>query len=294
MKVKCIYPQNNGCSSFLILEEKTALIDVGLLYCEEEMIEKTKMELKGRPLDYIILSHSHYDHVGALSYFKKAFPEAKVIASTITDYVFGRPGAINVMKKLSEDASNLYLGQNSYHPAFDSSGFTVDITVSDGDTIDLGNYKLTVLETPGHTNCSICFWEDSERICFINETIGCAPQKDYVHVCFLKSYLYTIESIERIRELKPNRIYIQHYENSYTDNVNDFLNTSEKFCIFMKNIIKEGAEKGFSDDEIANEMVLKEYNVYLKDHQPIEAFLANAYPMINVIHKEFPEYWSLK
>ena len=84
MNVKCIYPEKNGCSSFLILEEKTALIDVGLLYCQEEMVRKTKEQLCGRKLDYIILSHSHYDHVGALTYFRKAFPDAKVIASDVT------------------------------------------------------------------------------------------------------------------------------------------------------------------------------------------------------------------
>ena len=71
-----------GGEAVLILgSEKTALIDCGMAYCGERMTENLAERLasSGREkLDYIILSHSHYDHMGALPYVMRIFPDAVV------------------------------------------------------------------------------------------------------------------------------------------------------------------------------------------------------------------------
>ena len=48
--------------------EKTAMIDCGMAYCGEQMIENTKKYLGDRSLDYVFITHTHYDHIGALPY----------------------------------------------------------------------------------------------------------------------------------------------------------------------------------------------------------------------------------
>lgn len=50
--------------------EKTALMDCGMAYCGDKFVSNIKKALaeKGRKsVDYIFLSHSPYDHVGAAS-----------------------------------------------------------------------------------------------------------------------------------------------------------------------------------------------------------------------------------
>ena len=79
--------------------------------------------LKNTTLKYILLTHNHIDHIGALAQLRA---ELKV------------PLAAH-----AADTSNL-----TPPP---------EILLNDGDVIWLGELKLTVLHTPGHTPGSLCF-----------------------------------------------------------------------------------------------------------------------------------------
>jgi glyoxylase-like metal-dependent hydrolase (beta-lactamase superfamily II) len=82
--------------------------------------------LEGITPRYILMTHNHMDHIGALSDLKKAL-DVPIAA----------------------------------HPA-DAPGLPEkpDILLSDGDTVDFGNIRLDVLHTPGHTPGSLCFLTD--------------------------------------------------------------------------------------------------------------------------------------
>ncbi|MFH2011472.1 MAG: MBL fold metallo-hydrolase [Pseudomonadota bacterium] len=79
--------------------------------------------LSGTNPKYILMTHDHWDHFGALSQLKA---ELKV------------PIAAH-----PEDSKNLPLSP--------------EILLNDGDVITFGNIRLEVLHTPGHTPGSICF-----------------------------------------------------------------------------------------------------------------------------------------
>ena len=80
-------------------------------------------KLKNTKPKYILLTHNHMDHIGALAQLRN---ELKV------------PLAAH-----AADAGNLVPPP--------------EMLLSDGDTIWVGNLKLTVLHTPGHTPGSLCF-----------------------------------------------------------------------------------------------------------------------------------------
>jgi len=79
--------------------------------------------LKNTTPKYILLTHNHMDHVGALAQLRN---ELKV------------PLAAH-----AADTGNLVPSP--------------EMLLSDGDTVSVGNLKLTVLHTPGHTPGSLCF-----------------------------------------------------------------------------------------------------------------------------------------
>lgn len=291
MKVTTITPKEGGCQCFFLHTEKPAIIDVGMLYAAEETIEATKTVLDGRTLEYIILTHSHYDHIGALTEFRKAFPEAKVVSSQVTADVFKRPGAIKVMKEMTEHAYEMYVKYPLPEGKWDASGFFVDEIVNDGEIIDLGDYQLTAVYTPGHTNCSYSFFDPTEGTAFLSETLGSVYHQGYTHMIFLKSYLDNEASVERIRALQPKRIFIPHYGEYLDGTPDEYFDIAEKYLRFLKDIILNAALRGCTDDEIVQEMLDKEY-VLMSYETPYAAYLANAYPMVKAMHREFPQYWE--
>jgi glyoxylase-like metal-dependent hydrolase (beta-lactamase superfamily II) len=84
---------------------------------------KILMQLKGSDPKYILMTHNHMDHTGALAEVKSAL---------------NIPVAAHC-----DDAGNLPLKP--------------DMLLNDGDVICAGNIHFTVLHTPGHTPGSLCF-----------------------------------------------------------------------------------------------------------------------------------------
>lgn len=97
--------------------------------------EITKLQLDVKK---IILTHGHYDHVGAVNEVKKA-TGAQVICH-------------QEEKSIVEDETlslGLYLGKEVSLPK-------VDACVSEGDEISVGNLNFSVIHTPGHTKGGMC------------------------------------------------------------------------------------------------------------------------------------------
>lgn len=119
----------NVCSnSYLFISgDEGVLIDTGITENEIiSVIEKMKINLK-----YILITHGHIDH------YRNA---GKIREKTKAKLVFSKKD-ISMIKKTSND--------------FEAED--IDILVSDGDLIELDKFNIQVIETPGHTNGSVCY-----------------------------------------------------------------------------------------------------------------------------------------
>lgn len=96
----------------------------------------------------VLVTHAHFDHIGALRELKAQ--SARVYASE--DY------------KLVDELNAMFVG--------DASGlrFTPDVTVRDGDVIEINGHSFEVISTPGHTPHGVCFVTDGEKI-FTGDTL---------------------------------------------------------------------------------------------------------------------------
>lgn len=105
-----------------------------------------KKELRNlTELKYIILTHAHGDHMGALNAIRKDYPDAVLIAGVKE-------------KKLLLDAENN--GSMEFSP--EPVSMEADRYVSEGDSVTLGSIKFTFMETPGHTQGGICICGDGK------------------------------------------------------------------------------------------------------------------------------------
>ena len=139
---------------YLINTEKPVLIDTGTGFNTSGTLKEIKRILKNNPIQIILLTHMHYDHVGG----------AKKIAETHKARVCA----------YGNDAEMLIRGDSTSTCArdFGNSLEKMNISLLSNDSIiDCGNAKLRVIHTPGHTSGSVSFYEPNTKSLFSGDTV---------------------------------------------------------------------------------------------------------------------------
>ena len=100
----------------------------------------------------ILLTHSHWDHMGDVASLKKHF---------------NVPVAVH-----SKDGANLEKpGSDGIPLMFSIESVKAEKLLADGDIIKVGNLELKVIHTPGHSPGSVCFWCEKEKVLISGDTL---------------------------------------------------------------------------------------------------------------------------
>lgn len=277
-----------GGNAFLILgEEKTALIDCGMAYCASNLISNIKRILNGKVLNDILISHSHYDHVGAVPYLKQEWPHSRVLGAEYAQRILNKPSALNTIRGLSLQAAKIYaIGDLK---EYDDNLLKVDNVIGDGDILDLGDLRIQVIETPGHTKCSLSFLVNETL--FASESTGYMSKSGKIYPAFLTNCSETIDSIHICQKIKPRFIISPHY---------GLVNESDTPYYWRKCILAVQETREFilhlSEQGYKEERILTKYEKIFRDEQsrleqPAFAFKLNTQSMIKAVLRE--KYYSL-
>jgi hydroxyacylglutathione hydrolase len=152
--------------------------------------------VRARDVNLIVLTHEHYDHIGATAFFHRT---AVVAAHCL---------AANKVELQDE-----FVTFRKYHDQ-PSKPFWVDVWLEDGSIIDLGNYELQVLHTPGHTSGCICLYEPRAGLLFTGDTVFAGGTLSEIAVGGNVSDY--VNSIRRLSNLKVKQIYPGHGRASST------------------------------------------------------------------------------
>lgn len=273
-----------GDSAYLIYTDETAVLyDSGFAFTGYRLAEKIKEALGARGLDYIFLTHSHYDHVLGSVYVTEYYPEAKVVAGIHTCDVFKRAGAIAKMKEL-DNAHAKHYGINEYE--FKGNNLKVDIVVKEGDVIKAGDLEFEVLEFPGHTKCSIGFYERNAKLLLSSETLGIYHGKGILPIS-LVGYSLTMQSIEKLKRLEPERILIPHLGIIDKIETEHYLSIVANEFESAKELIIKGLKEGKDREQIIKEFSSAFVRGAIKDIYPEDAAHLNCEIMIGLIEHEF-------
>ncbi len=274
-----------GGEAFLVIgSEKTVLYDCGMAYSHIQLIENIRSALGDRTLDYVVLSHTHYDHLGALPYLRASWPDLISYGAAYGKAVLEKTSALNQIKKLSSISWEKYKGQQPTDVLMD--GMRIDEIICENDIILLGNRSLRVFETPGHTNCSLSFLLEPDFILFPSESTGVYTGYKEMHSGMLKSYRQSLDSIEKCSNLSINGIIAPHYGRVQLEDQLEFWSLCHHALNETANYIIEKFQDAQSFQDILAEYTNEFWVGIRREEQPREAFLLNAEPMIRNVLKE--------
>lgn len=273
-----------GDSAFLIDNGETAILyDTGFAFTGYEVTKRIKTALKERQLDYIFLTHSHYDHALGSVYIKKHYKNVKIVASSYAEKIFSKPSARKVMRELDNKFATKN-GINDYEDLIDE--LSVDIAVNEGDSINAGNLSFRVIGLPGHTRCSVGFYCEEEKLLLGSETIGVYNGKDDVVPSFLVGYKMTLESIEKVRKLDIDKILLPHYGLIDREKVALYLDKAKESAVSTAKDIAKMLKEGKTESDALKYVKDRFYHGYIKTIYPIDAMELNTSIMIELIKNE--------
>lgn len=273
-----------GDAAFLIDDGKTSILyDTGFGFTGYNVADNIKAVLGDRQLDYIFLTHSHYDHALGSAYILRRYPLAKVVAGSYAVDIFGRDGAKRTMKRLDGIFAEK-CGVTDYE--FLGDELKVDIAVDDGDIIRAGDMEFKVIHLPGHTRCCVGYYCEKEGLLLSNETLGVYDGKDTIVPSYLVSYEDTIASIEKIEKLNITSILSPHYGLLDKSQTEFFLKNMKASAVETAESLVASLRNGLSDEEIIEKFKAKYWHGYIKEIYPEDAASLNTSIMINLIKKE--------
>ncbi len=274
----CRVTADTGGEALLIFgPEKTALYDTGMAYCHEKLIENIKEALAKHDrgsLDYVVLSHTHYDHIGALPYVLLQWPEAQVFGASKARDVFQSEGAKRTMKRLGEAARDGYT--SSREPVL-VEPLRINQTVGDGGRIGLGGGSyLQVLETKGHTDCSLTYVLEPDGVMFTSESTGVMRFPPEITTAFLKSFKDTLASADKCRAYGAKRLVGPHYGIHPEGLTGIYFDLYRRYAEMERDFILEQYDQGLDKDQIMEKYEEQFWSERRGEDQPKEAFLENA------------------
>ena len=165
-----IVPNGVSYNSYVILDEKIAVMDTIDTRKTDEWKENLERVLDGRTPDYLVVSHLEPDHAGSIKEFADKYPEAKIVASA---------KAIAMLPQFFEIAD---LADRA-------------VAVKEGEELSLGSHTLQFFMAPMvHWPEVMVEYEKSEKILFSADGFGKfgALDADEDWTCEARRYYFNI------------------------------------------------------------------------------------------------------
>ena len=142
-----VVPNGMAYNSYLILDEKTAVMDTVDRNFTHQWLDNVAAALEGRKPDYLIIQHMEPDHSANIANFMKVYPDAQIVSS-----------------EKSFTMMNQFFGEEYADRR---------IVVGEGDTLNLGKHTLTFVTAPMvHWPEVIVTYDSCDKVLFSADGFG--------------------------------------------------------------------------------------------------------------------------
>lgn len=183
-----------NCYLLTTQKGRHVLIDPG---AQAERIVQALQE-RGGDLAAILLTHGHFDHIGAVSQLRERWPQARLYMSP------NEEGTVADTRKSHVEAMGL--------PHSERYQITQYLPLLEGEEIAVDDLVFKIIETPGHTKGSVCIACDNSL--FTGDTLF---RHDYGRTdLFGGSPSQMLQSLKRLGGLEQNYTIFPGHEGSST------------------------------------------------------------------------------
>ncbi|MDH5702086.1 MAG: MBL fold metallo-hydrolase [Candidatus Bathyarchaeota archaeon] len=232
-------------SMFVVKGRKTALIDGGTS-SEAQGIIKSLRDFGLLPVDYIIISHSHWDHHQAVPALLKEMSGKEV-------ELLAHPKAIPLL----EDPSKVGYDFGTYDTLLPIKGVK---PIKEGDAVDLGGVELQVIDTPGHTPDSISLLDSKNRSIFVSDAVAdktddttCLPA---IMPPSFDPDTY-VSTLEKLKSFDYESMCLGHYGMFYGPDVKHVLDEARTMYEQVWRFFDDNVDKLVDLEWITNSMIEK-------------------------------------
>ena len=165
-----IVPNGISYNSYLILDQKIAIMDTADQRKCQEWMKNLDRELEGREPDFLVVQHMEPDHAGSIASILERYPKLKIITSA------------RAQKMLPQFFEGVDFSQNT-------------ITVKEGDTLSLGKHTLQFFMAPMvHWPEVMVTYDQTDKVIFSADGFGKfgALSHDEEWACEARRYYFNI------------------------------------------------------------------------------------------------------
>lgn len=171
----------------------------------------------------MLILHAHFDHVGIIPFFRRRNPDVTVYASKRACEILSLPKSIHTINEFSRSVVER-MGMTEAVSGLELDwpiGLSVQ-GVSAGRVIGLGDMNLHIVETPGHSSCSISAYVSGLKALFPSDAGG-IPYKDTMIVWGNSNYTQYQQSLVKLAQLDAEYVCADHYGYVYGDEAKVFI-----------------------------------------------------------------------
>lgn len=270
---------------YIVKGDKILLIDSGATVKAEGSYIRifkilTEIFRLGKPtIDTLLLTHSHWDHVGGSSYLQQMY-HFNVISSKRTAELLRNPKVLAMIDRMNQEFKKLISQKSELH----FKKLKNIETVNESDIIPItSNRRIKVIETPGHTKCSVAFLLQPEKILFPGDATGLMEPNGTIRPLFFSKYMDYENSIKRLIKLEAHILALPH--NHFIkgkDKVLQYLNRSLEVTQSTGREIADHLSRGMNSSEIAEILYTQKF-ASASFMGPREAVMINLRSMVKSV-----------
>jgi glyoxylase-like metal-dependent hydrolase (beta-lactamase superfamily II) len=242
-------------ASYILSGEKTAIVETGPKSSIPKLLKDLKsLRVEAEDVDYIFVSHIHLDHAGGVGTLIKHLPKAKVVVHQKGVPHLAKPEILWQQSKATLGRIAELYGKPEPVPC------ERIVEAYDGMSIDLdGDFKITVLETPGHASHHLSFYEPLGGRIFTGDAAGMyLKDLDVVFPTTPPPFRLDLAfaSLEKLAGLKPKVLHYTHFGIAY--DANQKIKFYAQQLRLWAEIAKESIESGLSLSQAELKVVEKD------------------------------------